>query len=76
MKFLVLLLKQTTLPLSFIAHLFFKLIEMATNKSVVLPQISMLSERNYDTWFIKMRTILRAQDLWEFVTIEYPEPAN
>ena len=23
-----------------------------------------------------MRTILRAQDLWEFVTIGYPEPAN
>ena len=36
----------------------------------------MLSERNYDTWFIKMRTILRAQDLWEFVTTGYPEPAN
>ena len=49
---------------------------MDTNSSVVQPQIPVLSERNYDTWFIKMRTILRDQDLWEFVTIEYPEPAN
>ena len=49
---------------------------MATNSSVVQPQIPMLSERNYDTWFIKMRTILHAQDIWEFVTIGYPEPAD
>ena len=46
---------------------------MATNSSVVQPQILVLSERNYDTWFIKMRTILRAQDFWDFVTIGYPE---
>ena len=49
---------------------------MATNSSVVQPQIPVLSERNYDTWFIKMRTILHAQDLWEFVTIGYPEPTH
>ena len=49
---------------------------MATNSSIVQPQIPVLSERNYDTWFIKMRIILRAQDLWEFVMIGYPEPAN
>ena len=49
---------------------------MATNNSIVQPQIQLLFERNYYTWFIKMRTILRAQDLWEFVTIGYPEPAN
>jgi len=36
----------------------------------------MLFKINYDTWFIKMRTILRAQDLWEFVMIGYPEPAD
>ena len=46
---------------------------MATNNSVVQPQIPALSERNYDTWFIKMRSILHAQDIWEFVTIGYPE---
>ena len=40
------------------------------------PQIPVLSERNYDTWFIKMRTILHAQDLWDFVMIGYPEPAD
>ena len=49
---------------------------MATNSSVVQPQIPVLFERNYDTWFIKMRTILCAQDLWEFVTIGYPELAD
>ena len=49
---------------------------MATNNSVVQPQIHVLSERNYDTWFIKMGTILCAQDLQEFVTIDYPEPVD
>ena len=49
---------------------------MATNSSVVQPQILVLSERNYDTWFIKMRTILCAQYLWEFFTIGYPEPTD
>ena len=49
---------------------------MATNSSVVQPQIPVLSKRNYDRWFIKMRTILRAQDIWEFITIGYPEPAD
>ena len=49
---------------------------MVTNSSAVQPQIPVLSERNYDTWFINMRNILCAQDLWEFVMIGYPEPAN
>ena len=31
---------------------------MATESSVVQPQILVLSERNYDTWFINMRNIL------------------
>ena len=62
--------------LSFIAHLFLKLIEMTSDSRVVHPQIPVLSERNYDTWFIKMRTILCDHDLWEFVTIGYPEPAD
>ena len=45
---------------------------MATNNSVVQPQILVLTEINYDTWFIKMRTIVCAQDLWEFIMIWYP----
>ena len=49
---------------------------MATNNNVVQPQIPVLSERNYDTWFTKMRTIMRAQDLQEFVMISYHEPAH
>ena len=49
---------------------------MATNSSVVQPKIPALNERNYDTWFIKMRIILRAEGLWEFVTIGYLEPID
>ena len=36
----------------------------------------MLTEINYDTWFIKMKTIPRAQDIWVFVTIVYPKPVD
>ena len=49
---------------------------MATNSSLAQPQILALSEINYDTWFIKMRTILHAQDLWEFVMIGDPKRAH
>ena len=49
---------------------------MVINSSVVQPQILVLTKRSYDTWFIKMRTILRAQDVWEFVKLGYAEPAN
>jgi hypothetical protein len=49
---------------------------MATNSNLAQPQILVLTERNYDSWFIRMRTILRSQDLWEFVTIGYPEPVD
>jgi hypothetical protein len=46
---------------------------MDINNSLAQPQIPFLTERNYDSWFIRMRTILHSQDLWEFVTIGYPE---
>ena len=49
---------------------------MATSSSVLKPQILVLTERIYDTWFFKMRTIMHAQDLQEFVTLWYTEPAN
>ena len=49
---------------------------ITTNSSVVYPQIPVLTERIYDTWFIKMRTILRAQDIWEFVMLGYTKPDN
>ena len=49
---------------------------MVTNSSVVQRQILVLTERNYDTWFIKMRTIYRAQDLLDFVMIGYLEPMD
>ena len=40
------------------------------------PQILVLTKRNYDTWFIKMKTILCARDIWDFVAIGYPEPVD
>jgi hypothetical protein len=49
---------------------------MATNNSLTQSQIPSLTEKNYDSWFIRMRTILRSQDLWEFVTIGYPDPVD
>ena len=47
---------------------------MATNSNLAQPQILVLTEINYDSWFIRMKTILHSQDLWEFATIGYPEP--
>ena len=61
---------------SIFAHFFKICFEITNNISVVQPQIPVLTERNYDTWFIKMGTIPCAQHLWEFVTIGYPEPAD
>jgi len=49
---------------------------MDTNNSLAQPQILVLTESNYDSWLIKMRTILRSQDLSEFVTIGYPDPID
>ena len=49
---------------------------MSTNISVVQPQIRVLTERKYDTWFIKMRNVLRDWDVWEFVTNGYPKPVD
>jgi hypothetical protein len=49
---------------------------MDTNSKLAQPQIHVLKEINYDSWVIRMRTILRSQDLWEFVTVGYPEPAD
>ena len=46
---------------------------MDIKSNVVQPLFPMLIERNYDTWFIKMRKIMHAQDLWEFVMIGYPK---
>ena len=46
---------------------------MDIKSSVVQPPFPMLIERNYDTWFIKMRKSMHAQDLWEFVMIGYPK---
>jgi hypothetical protein len=47
--------------------------EMATNNNFGEKKIHILTERNYDSWFIRMGTILRSQYLWEFVTVGYLE---
>lgn len=43
-----------------------------TNQSSIL----ILNEKNYDSWFIRMRTLLHSHDLWGFVTDGYLECAN
>jgi hypothetical protein len=35
-----------------------------------------LSEKSYDSWYIRMRTILHSQDLWTYVIDGYAEPAD
>jgi hypothetical protein len=46
---------------------------MDTNSNLAQPQIHVLNERNYDSWFIRMRTVLFSQDIWEFVIVGYRE---
>ena len=49
---------------------------MDTNNSLAQPQILVLTERNYDSCFMRMRTILHSQDLLEFVSIGYLQPVD
>ena len=39
-------------------------------------QVLVLSEKSYDSWYIRMRTILHSQDLWTYVIDGYAEPVN
>jgi hypothetical protein len=39
-------------------------------------QIPVLNEKSYDTWYIRMRTILRSRDLWTYVIDGYAEPKS
>jgi len=39
-------------------------------------QIPILTEKSYDSWCIRMRTILLSQDLWSYVCDGYVEPAD
>jgi hypothetical protein len=39
-------------------------------------QVLVLSEKSYDSWYIRMRTILRSQDLWTYVIDGYVEPTD
>jgi hypothetical protein len=49
---------------------------MATKSYLTQPQIFILTERNYDSWFIRMRTIMCSQYLWDFVIVGYPDPID
>ncbi len=49
---------------------------MAMSSSYSQMQVPLLTERIYDSWYIRMRTILHSQDLWSFVIDGYAEPAN
>ena len=48
---------------------------MANHTSDGLP-IPIFSGEHYDHWFVKMRTIFRSQDLWEYVENGYREPES
>jgi len=37
-------------------------------------QFLVLREKSYDSWYIRMRMILRSQDLWNYVIDGYAEP--
>ena len=39
-------------------------------------QIPILNEKSYDSWCIRMRTILCSQDFWSYVCDGYAELAN
>ena len=46
----------------------------ASNSSQV--RVLVLSENSYDSWYIRMRTILHSQDLWTYVIDGYPKPVD
>lgn len=48
----------------------------ASGSSSSQVQVPLLSEKSYDSWYIRMRTILRSQDLWTYVIDGYAEPVN
>ena len=48
---------------------------MANHTSDGLP-IPIFSGEHYDNWVVKMRTIFRSQDLWEYVENGYREPES
>lgn len=38
------------------------------------PLIPIFKSENYEFWSIRMKTLLKSQDLWEFVESGYTEP--
>ena len=39
-------------------------------------QVHVLSKNSYDSWYVRMRTILHSQDLWTYVIDGYAEPTD
>jgi hypothetical protein len=56
---------------------FFQFFLMATSGSISSQvQVPVLNENSYDSWYIRMRTIMRSQDLWTYVIDGYVEPVD
>jgi len=49
---------------------------MVKTTNINQSSVPILNEKNYDSWFIRMRTLLHSHDLWGFVTDGCLEPAN
>ena len=49
---------------------------MATFNNVSQPQIPMFTSKNYDSWFVKMRTIFHSQDILDLVEKGFLEPQD
>jgi hypothetical protein len=49
---------------------------VASGSSSSQVQVPVLSEKSYESWYIRMRMILRSQDLWTYVINGYAEPVD
>jgi hypothetical protein len=52
------------------------MVASGSSSSQVQVQVHVLSEKSYDSWYIRMRMILRSQDLWTYVIDGYAEPTD
>jgi hypothetical protein len=50
------------------------MVASSSNSSQV--QVPVLSEKSYDSWYIRMRTIFHSEDLWTYVIYGYDEPVD
>ena len=49
---------------------------VASGSSCSKVQVPLMSEKSYDSWYIRMRMIFHSQDLWTYVIDGYAKPAD